>query len=1010
MTSAPAPMPSDPTPPRVFSIDAETGVVDALARGLLARFPEPEALSQVQLLLPTRRAGRSLQEAFLRLTEGRALLLPRIRPLGETDADELLISGEAEAAEGGFAAELPPPLPEPTRVLLLSRLVLRWSAQNRAEGAPPEDQAVRLAIELARLIDSVETEGLDFARLPELVAEDYAEHWRETLRFLEIVTRHWPAVQAEQGALGPAERRRLLLEAQAAAWRARPPAGPVIAAGSTGSIPATAALLKLVAGLPQGMLVLPGLDREMPEAAWAAVSGAPGHPQHTLHRLLAHLGVTREAVRPWPAPLDPPGPAAVARRRLVSAALWPAEATAGWPELGERLSAADAVRALSGVRRIDCPDPGAEATAIALLMREALETPGKRAALVTPDRRLARRVAAELRRWGLEVDDSAGQPLADTPPGSFLRLTAEMVAEGLAPLPLLAALKHPLAAGGEAPGAFRARVRRLERHLLRGPRPPAGFDGLLRAAAAEPKARTLVPWLQRLGGMARGFASALREPGAGLARAVDGHLALAEALAASDLEEGAARLWHGEAGEAAAGFFAELRSAAATAAGLGAARYPLVLDGLLAGQSVRRRYGGHPRLAVLGPLEARLQQADRLILGGLNEGTWPAESEPGPWMSRPMRADFGLPPVERKIGLAAHDVQQALGAPEVVLTRAARVEGAPTVPSRWLLRLEALLRALGAPGALDDESAVWTARVEALDRPAEVRPCPPPAPAPPRAARPRQLSVTQVETWMRDPYAIYARHILGLRRLDELDQEPGAADKGQIVHAALEAFCKAHPGALPPDAEAELVRCGAEVFERIRHRPALYAFWWPRFLRVAAWVAAQEPARRTGLAELLSEVDGKLEIDGFTLTARADRIERRADGTLAILDYKTGTVPANTAIRLGFSPQLPLEAAIAKAGGFENLPAAEVSELAFWRLTGAHPPGEASPIRPGKTMPDLAALAAQAQAGLAELVARFDDPATPYHARPRPAWAPAYSDYEHLARLREWAAVEGEEG
>jgi ATP-dependent helicase/nuclease subunit B len=995
----------------VFSIDAETAFVDALARGLLARFPEPERLSQVQLLLPTRRAGRSLQEAFLRLTEGRALLLPRIRPLGETDADELLIAGEGEVAEGGLAADLPPPMPELTRVLLLARLVLRWCAQNRAEGAPPEDQAVRLAGELARLLDSVETEGLDFGRLGELVAEDYAEHWRKTLHFLEIVTRHWPDVQASLGALGPAERRRLLLQAQAAAWRAQPPAGPVIAAGSTGSIPATAELLKVIAGLPDGMVVLPGLDREMPEPAWAAVAGEPGHPQHTLQRLLAHMEIDREEVRDWPAPLDPPGPAAVARRRLVSTALWPAPATAAWPEVRDTLTAEDARRALVGVRRIDCPDPGAEAGTVALLLREALETPGKRAALVTPDRRLARRVAAELRRWGLEVDDSAGRPLAATPPGGFLRVTAEMVASELAPLPLLAALKHPLAAGGEAPGAFRAKVRRLERHLLRGPRPPAGFEGLLRAAAAEPKAKALIPWLQHLGGLARGLASALRDPAAGLPRAVEAHLAFAEALAATDEEPGAARLWRGEAGEAAAEFCAELRTAAETAPGLGAARYPLVLDSLLAGQAVRRRYGGHPRLAVLGPLEARLQQADRLILGGLNEGTWPAESEPGPWMSRPMRADFGLPPVERKIGLAAHDLQQAFGAPEVILTRAERVEGAPTVPSRWLLRLDALLSALGAPGALADESAVWAARVQALDAPDAVRPCEPPAPRPPLEARPTRLSVTQVETWMRDPYAIYARHILGLRRLDELDQEPGAADKGQIVHKALEEFCRAYPDTLPPEAEDELVRLGAGVFEAIRHRPALYAFWWPRFRRVAAWVTEVERARRGGIVQLLSEVEGETEIAGFTLTARADRIERRRDGSLALIDYKTGTVPANTAIRLGFSPQLALEAVIAKAGAFEKLDAAPVGELAFWRLTGAHPPGELSPVKAGeRNLPSIDELAEQACAGVAELATRFRDPATPYHARPRPAWAPAYSDYEHLARLREWAAVEGEEG
>ncbi|MGP1257128.1 MAG: double-strand break repair protein AddB [Kiloniellales bacterium] len=1005
--------------PKVYSIDPEVGFLDALAHGLLARSADPRELSRVQVLLPTRRSGRSLTEAFLRITEGQALLLPRIRPLGETDADELLIAGDPVGEDfglgGSAAADLPPPLPGIARQLILARLVLRWTEQRRGDGsapdAPPEDQAVRLAGELGRLVDSVETEGLDFAELDKLVPEDYAVHWQKTLDFLRIVTGSWPEIQMTLGTIGAAERRRRLLEAQAAAWQAEPPQSPVIVAGSTGSIPATAELIKVVAGLPNGAVILPGLDREMPDRAWTQVLEAPSHPQHTLARLLQNLQMDRTEVADWPRPPDPlrgpPKPTAIARRRLVAAALWPAEATAGWAKLAEGEDAQDRAMALHGLKRIDCADSGAEAATVALLLREALETPGKRAALVTPDRGLARRVASELRRWGLEVDDSAGRPLATTPPGAFLRLTAQMVAEELAPLPLLAALKHPLAAGGEAPARFRAQVRRLEITVLRGPRPLSGFEGLLQAARAETAARHLVPWLQDLAGLARNFATVLQNRAAGLATVVEAHIAFAEALAATDQEPGADRLWRGEAGEEAAAFCAELHEGALVADGLTAARYLAVLEALLAGRAVRRRYGGHPRLAILGPLEARLQQADRLILAGLNEGTWPTETEPGPWMSRPMRAAFGLPPVERKIGLAAHDFAQALGAPEVILTRAERAEGAPTVPSRWLLRLDALLAVLGKRSAVNDESALWAARVAALDAPTAYRPCDPPAPTPPPEARPNGLSVTQVETWMRDPYAIYARHVLGLKALPALDEEPGAADKGLIVHEALDAFAKAWPDGLPPNAEAELRDCGRAVFARIRHRPTLFAFWWPRFERIAAWVVAQEAQRRPELAALLSEIDGRIEIEGFELRARADRIERLADGRLALIDYKTGTAPSPKSLRLGFAPQLPLEAAIAREGGFAELAAAEVAELAFWRLTGGQPPGEIKAVKPGKEMPPIDELAAEARAGLAALVRRFRDPDTPFYARPRPDWAPRYSDYEQLARIKEWTVTEG---
>ncbi|WP_421708119.1 double-strand break repair protein AddB [Algihabitans sp.] len=1005
--------------PKVYSIDPEVGFLDALARGLLARCSDPLDLSRIQILLPTRRAGRALAEAFLRVSEGQALLLPRIQPLGEVDADELLIAGEPAGSNSAFGGavfgdglpDLRPELPEIARQLLLARLVLRWSEQRGDGGAPAEDQAIRLAGELARLIDSVETEGLDFADLDRLVPDDYAVHWQKTLDFLRIITEHWPRIQQDLGTLGAAERRRRLLEAQAAAWQAEPPQGPVVAAGSTGSIPATADLLKVVAGLPNGAVVLPGLDREMPEAAWAEVLEAPSHPQHTLARLLRRLEIDRRDVAAWPASVaTPPAKAATQRRQLLAKALWPAAATAGWSEPAEDLSRQEAIQALEGLRRIDCPDPGTEATTVALLLRETLDTPGKRAALITPDRSLARRVATELRRWGLEVDDSAGRPLATTPPGAFLRLTAQMVAEQLAPLPLLAALKHPLAAGGEDLAQFRAKVRRLEVAVLRGPRPPAGFEGLLTAARAEPNGRSLVPWLQGLAAMARSFATRLSERAGGLAQTAEAHVAFAEALATSDTEAGAARLWRGEAGEEAALFFAELHEAAATAGGLTAVRYLAVLEALMAGRSVRRRYGGHPRLAILGPLEARLQQADRLVLAGLNEGIWPAETEPGPWMSRPMRADFGLPPVERKIGLAAHDFAQATSAPEVILTRAARVEGTPTVPSRWLLRLDALRGVLGVPGALGDESDLWTARVAALDAAAAYRPCDPPSPKPPTAARPTSLSVTQVETWMRDPYAVYARHVLALKKLPALDEEPGAADKGLIVHDALEAFTKTWPDTLPADAEARLLDHGRDVFQRIRHRPTLFAFWWPRFTRIATWVISQEAERRRDLTALLSEIEGRIVIGGFELRARADRIERLTDGRLALIDYKTGTAPSAKSLRLGFSPQLPLEAAIALDGGFEGLAAGEVGELAFWRLTGGQPPGEVKTVKPGRDTPPIAELALQARNGLTALIQRFQDPNTPYHARPRPDWAPRYSDYEHLARVKEWTAVEGEEG
>jgi ATP-dependent helicase/nuclease subunit B len=989
------------TAPRIVDIPPGVSFVDALARGLLARWGgDALALSRATVLLPTRRACRALGEAFLRASAGRPLLLPRLVPLGDLDAEELLLTGDEGALGDALGSGLPPAMPPLRRQLLLTELILAWArAEATAAGGPlpAEDQAARLAEELARLLDQVETEGLDFEGLAALVPEDYAEHWQTTLRFLGILTERWPDVQAEEGCIGPAERRRRLLEAQAEAWRRRPPDDPVIVAGSTGSIPAAAALIAVVAGLPRGQVVLPGLDRTADETTWAAVRDDPSHPQHGLAVLLERLEVPRAAVAEWPDTGLAATPAG--RAAFVNLALRPAEQTSEWRSVAGALALEDV---LAGVKRVDCSGPGEEATVIALLLRQALEVPERRAALVTPDRGLARRVAAELRRWEVDVDDSAGTPLGETPPGTFLRLTAEMIAARLAPLPLLAALKHPLAAGGLSPGAFRARVRALERAVLRGPRPAPGFAGLIEGLRGQAAERDLAAWLAELTEAAAPFVQALARPRAGLAAVLDAHVAFAEALAASESSSGAERLWAQEAGEAAAGFVADLRAAAGDAPAFGGERYPALLAGLMAGQVVRPRYGGHPRLAILGPLEARLQHADLVVLAGLNEGTWPAEVEPGPWLSRPMRLRFGLPAPERRTGLAAHDFAQAFSAPEVVLTRATRVGGTPSVPSRWLLRVDALLAALGVP-AIGEEPG-WRAWAEALDRPAEVRPAPPPEPRPPVAARPRRLSVTQVETWMRDPYALYARKVLALEPLDPIDADPGAADRGILIHKALEGFLEAYPEALPEDPAAALLAEGEAVFEAIRAKPGVWAFWWPRFRRIARWFAEAERARRAGSVRAWGERPGRLELAGpagpFVLSATADRIDLRADGATAILDYKTGGLPRQTDIELGFAPQLPLEAAIAAGGGFgPDVPARPPAHLEFWRLTGGEPPGETRAVKG-----DPGVLAERALAGLMRLIALFDDVATPYAALPRPERAPRFNDYLHLARVKEWSA------
>lgn len=986
--------------PGLYTIAPALPFVDALAAGILERIGhDPLALAGCTVLLPNRRACRTLREAFLRISRGSPQLLPRMSPIGDLDADELSL-GLADLPGLAEGLELPPAMDEVHRQLLLARAILRLGATE----AP--DQAVRLSVELCRLRDQMIAEGVDAERLDGIVPEDHARHWQITLDFLKILREVWPLIEAAEGAVDAATRSRTMLEAQAALWRERPPAGPVIAAGHTHVSAAAAGLLSVVAALPRGMVVLPGLDTDMDERSWEALDEA--HPQYELSCLLKALGARREDIRPWEgAHASRPRAGAAARTRLIAEALRPAATTEAWRDLADIDEAA-----LAGVTRIDCPGPREEAGAIALMLREALETPGRTAALVTPDRTLARRVATALGRWGIAIDDSGGRPLRDTAAGTFLRLVADCGFRQAEPVRLLELLKHPLTSAGRDPAAFRAMARRLELAVLRGPRPGPGFPGIKAAlAGAERAPEGLAAWLEHLGALMQPWLDAFASESRPLTEWLKQHADLAEELAASNREIGPERLWRHEDGEAAARFLNQLDRAAAGFPPLSGAEYVRLFEALLgAAPAVRPRYGRHPRLAILGLLEARLQRPDLVILGGLNEGTWPPDPGADPWLSRPMRKSLGLPTPERRIGLSAHDFAQLAHADEVVLTRSERVEGTPTVPSRWLLRLDTVLARLGLDDRIGGEGARWLAWAAELDRPGAVRPAAPPEPRPPVRARPRKLSVTQVETWMRDPYAVYARHVLRLSALDPIAADPGAAERGQFIHAALDAFLRAHPDALPADAAERLKAEGERAFGDHLARPDVWAFWWPRFERIAEWFVAREIERRATIRTLATEAKGTFVLDGpagpFTLTGTADRLDLLPDGSLAILDYKTGSPPGAGEIALGFAPQLPLEAAMAAAGAFEGLEPRPVTELAFWKLTGGEPAGQEIPIEGS----DVPRLASEARDGLLALIRAFDDPATPYRALPRPDRAPRYSDYAHLARVQEWATGGGDGG
>ena len=995
---------SDAGAPRLYAIPAGVSFLDALADGVLRRFPDPLALADVRILLPNRRSARALEAAFVRRSGAEALILPRIEVLGDLEEEVL----EATLGRGQDHLVVPPAIGDAERLVLLAPLVARFlQLTGRSRPAGAEIHALSRA--LARLADSLALADADLSGLESLVPEDLSRHWQQIATFLGIVRDHWPEILAARGRLDRGARQVLLLRALKEAWAAEPPAFPVIAAGSTGSVPATAELLALVARLPDGCVVLPALDSELDDEAWAALAAEDHltHPQYQMARLLERIGCTRAELRPWPVPAVEEAladPALGARRRLLTAALH--------PRALHPLPADVATAARDGLTLIACHDRREEALVAALLLRETLERPGRTAAVVTPDRALADAVHAELQRWGITVDDSAGEPLTTTPVGGLVSLSLEVVAEDFAPVPLLALLKHPLLGLGETKETVRAFARRLDAFrnrddwLLRGPRVAGGLGGLIREAERLAVAPEDLARLRRLAEIFAPFAS---DGGDGDARPlgdwVAAHLAVLEALAAD--ETGAAdRLWAGEAGEAAARLFAELGEAGEDDWRLTLAQYQGFLAGLMAETPVRRPWGGHPRLMILGTIEARLLQPDRLVLAGLNEGSWPPAVAVDPWLNRRMRAAIGLPQPERRIGQSAHDFYAAAAAPEVFLLRAEKIDGVQTTPARWLQRLSVLVPDLAEAGSRHPMLRL----ARGLDRPAVPKPAPVPAPSPPPELRPKEVSVTAVEMLMRDPYSFFARHILALRALEELDADPHAGTRGILLHAILHRYMAARQtgGAGSPEAElARLVAEGEKAFAALAGRPQVQAVWWPRFLALArAFIDEVARDEEAGRHALLLEREGRLTLlDGrVTLTARADCIDRLEDGPdgaqFVVVDYKTGELPAPTRMRAGFAPQLPLEGWILERGGFaapDGTPlAGRVAGLEFWKLKGhGRTPLERAPVKdPTDRIADAAARAPS-------FLERFLLAGHPFLPAPHEEYA-AYPEYRHLLREEEW--------
>ncbi len=978
------------TRPRLFALPPGTDFPALLVRGILRRFgtADPEALAGLTLYLNTRRMQRRVRDI---LTLEGARLLPRLRLVTDLGHDPV----------PGLALPVPP---------LRRRLELAQLVARLVEGRPEiaaGTAVFNLADSLAQLLAEMQGEGVALAALenPKLtdLSQDHARHWEESLRFIRIVARYLQAGAAPD----PEARQRQVAEARAAAWAKDPPPGPVIVAGSTGSRGATALFMQAVARLPQGAVVLPGYDFEMPGDAWEALDAGPTpaeeHPQYRARRLMQALGLAPADILPW-VDAPPPSPA---RNRLVSLALRPAPVTDQWMSEGPRLTGLG--EACAEMALIEAPDPQTEALAIALALRAAAGA-GQRAALVSADRLLTRRVAAELDRWGIVADDSAGQPLSQSPPGRFLRQVAALFGERLTVEALLALLKHPLCATGAGTrGDHLRHSRALELRLRRkGPAfPDRAFLTTWAAAGDEPDPDR-ADWADWLGAAIDGPPSATPAP---LAQRSAAHLRLTETLAAGPRGSAeASALWREAAGAEARSLMAEIAREAAHGGTVSAREYGDLLAVLLAARSVRRAETADARIAIWGTLEARVQGADLVVLGGLNEGVWPPSLPPDPWLSRRMRQAAGLLLPERRIGLAAHDFQQAVAAPRVILSRAVRDAEAPTVSSRFLARLANLLGGLPDSGGrtalaeMTRRGQEWVSLAQRLRSPTAALAADPtlaparrPAPCPPAAVRPRQYSVTEISTLIRDPYAVYARRILGLRPLPPLRPEPDARERGRALHRIVEGFVRDRPAAeTPPEARARLMSLAEAVLADEIPWPSARRLWRARIDRIADSFVAAEACRANRGTPALLEDGGALALgaSGFTLTARPDRIDLLADGSVHIYDYKSGKPPGETKVEAS-EKQLLLEARMAEAGAFKALGAREVAAATYIQLGGD---GDETPV----SLED--GIVTDTWARLAVLLEHYGRAEAPYPSRRSNGSDARPGDYDHLARYGEWAA------
>ena len=1085
--------------PRLFTcplgVDLLDSVVDALMSGQLIKgfFPADDPLQFVAttIYVPTRRAKQALShkivQRFVSDREAHGVLLPKIIPLADAGDEQSVISDNTDIQ--ALLSTLSPSISPIERRLILAQLILAWGKAMGQAVLPLQSynalhnpctdhetiepllvpasisDACAMACDLARLLDDMTLWQAHFRDLELLPEERFDDYFKITSEFLRIASEQWPAILSERGMSDPTFRRDSLLRKEADLLRIHGSADPIIAIGSTGTLPSTALFLQAIANLEKGAVVLPALDTQLDGATFEGLqhtlkndSAAHTHPQAILARLLNHMQVPVRDVLI----LGQAQQSMIMREKLLSEALRPAETTDLWIEPAHSLSKDERDMALSGVQVIIAQDEREEALAIALAMRETLENPDATVALITPDRTLAERVSAELTRWHIKASDSAGKALMRAQVGSFAALVSEVM-HAQKPAHIQALLMHPLTRCGLTQTQHALINHVLSSGVFQGLVPDQGFDVLQKhvvaqAHAAQHDRRSPLPmkrlepnhWVlagEFLSKISEIFQTALSihagDETQSISQWAQNHARACEALSKDengislvDIQNGAEQ-WHALIHELTQGLperdIIDLK--------ITAFEYHQLMSAFMREIKVPIEEGelspnqDHPRVFIWGLLEARLLKADRVILGGLDEQIWPPAAKPDAFLTRSMRLALGLPPPEQRIGQTAHDFVSAMGVEDVILTRAHKRGGSPTVESRFMQRLAAYVGE-EAWRITKERGQQYLTIARELDRAHQTHKIKPPMPRPPADMQPQSLSVTEIETLIRDPFAIYAKHILKLNKLEGMRHQLEARDYGTWCHRLFETHFKivSHQKAVDPRALWQtIVQKSFEPYEafpqtcalwQARIAPVLeaYTLWDQQERSAATYIAIEAYARTTMMLD-----DGT----AFVLRGTADRIQISDQGA-HIIDFKTGSPPSNPQITQGLSPQLTLEMAMLKRGGFETLARFASSytsgndlKLSYIKLGGSEhfkqthvkpsfPKNTAQKVQEdiqdtqAEDIPTLNDVIEDHWNNLGKLLMRHRSGDIPFLSHKMPIKTKWVGDYDHLSRFKEWSATGGE--